>query len=274
MDTLYAIYRFLDTIAIIVRNNKNLSTRIYYILVFLKLKLFPKTNSIYFLGNKIYFPDYKSLLASIEEVFFYKSYFFETKSKSPTIVDCGSNIGITALYFKFIFPDSFITCIEAVPKTFKYLKKNVTHLSNLRIINRAITKSGKAKYIYISKNKDACNLNDSSYKSRWSKKTKFDKIKANGIKLSSLIVKPLDCLVLDIEGDEDEILLDLKENRKLELIDNIFVEFHNYRNNSLSKIISILSESGFKIIPGSGVRPPYQIYKNKFYSLPIYAYRV
>lgn len=269
MDTLQAIYRFLDTIATIIRNYKDLKTRFYYIFVFIKLKLVKSKKYTYFQKNKIYFSNYESFVASLTEIFFYKSYFFETKSSSPVIIDCGANIGITSLYFKSIYPQARITNIEAVPNTFKILKKNTKSFSDLTNINTVVCKNVRSeKQVRIPSGKDNNDLNFSVFNG------KPNKTHLKSSRLSDFVTEKTDCLILDIEGNEDQILLDLKENDKLKFIKNIFVEFHNYENKSLSRIISILSNNGFKIITGSGVRPPYSFYIDKFYSLPMYAYKI
>lgn len=274
MGISYAIYRFLDTIATIVRNNNDYLTRFRYLFEFVKFKLRSPKKFAYFLDNKIYFSNYISFMASIEEIFFFKSYSFNSKSNAPFIIDCGANIGITTIYFKTFFPNSEIINIEAVPNVFKLLEINTKKFTNTTNINGVVTKDKKDNYLEVPTNNFENDLNFSLFKNLRPKHTKFKKVKVNSIKLSKVITRKVDCLILDIEGNEDQVLLDLQEKNKLKLIENIFVEFHNYKNGSLSTITSILSNNGFKIIVGSGVRPPYSYYIDKFYSLPMYAYKV
>jgi FkbM family methyltransferase len=43
----------------------------------------------------------------------------------PVIIDCGGNIGLSVLYFKYLFPNSVITVFEPSPPVFEILKENI-----------------------------------------------------------------------------------------------------------------------------------------------------
>lgn len=273
MHNLETIYRFLDTIAAIVRNINPLSKKIYFIGFYIKNYFIKPSEKVDFMDRKIYFDNSNSLLSGLTEIFFNKSYDFDTNSDSPVIIDCGANIGLTAIYFKDKYPNAKITCLEPVPQTYKLLKKNLKGFTNLTILFAGANNFVSGKNIFIPINEYADSLNYSTYKNRWSKNAKYKTLKVKTIKISSLINDNVDCLILDIEGNENLILKDLNKSKKLKLIRNIFVEFHNYNNSSLVKIIDILKENNFELIIGSGVRPPYKNYKYKFWSLPIYAYQ-
>ena len=81
-------------------------------------------NNFRFEGRKIYFSNFNSTLYSLEEIFFYKSIDFKAENINPVIIDAGANVGISALYYKKLYPNAEITCIEPVPQTFNNLKKN------------------------------------------------------------------------------------------------------------------------------------------------------
>jgi hypothetical protein len=59
------------------------------------------------------------------EIFEAGTYLFHTDRPRPLILDCGSNIGVSILVFKKLYPNSRIICFEADPMTFKRLKWNV-----------------------------------------------------------------------------------------------------------------------------------------------------
>lgn len=86
-------------------------------------------------------------LSIAQEIFERREYFFSSLKSAPTIIDCGSHIGLAALYFKKLFPLSKITCVEPVPENFALLQSNieVNHLHSVNLINAAISeKTGKS----------------------------------------------------------------------------------------------------------------------------------
>ena len=51
-------------------------------------------------GFSFYFPHYNSLLFLFDELFIQKNYVFYTQKANPIILDCGSNLGLSILFFK------------------------------------------------------------------------------------------------------------------------------------------------------------------------------
>ena len=58
--------------------------------------------------------------------------------KPKTIVDIGSNIGSSIIYFHHQFPNARIIGFEPHPETFQILQKNVAHLPGVRVFNYAL----------------------------------------------------------------------------------------------------------------------------------------
>ena len=59
------------------------------------------------------------------ELFVDGTYFFEAENDQPMIVDCGSNINMSVIFFKLLYPRSRILAFEPYPYTFEVLKENV-----------------------------------------------------------------------------------------------------------------------------------------------------
>tara|TARA_B100001250_G_scaffold219981_1_gene188714 strand:- start:1092 stop:1934 length:843 start_codon:yes stop_codon:yes gene_type:complete len=55
----------------------------------------------------------------------------------PLIIDCGSNIGASSVYFNKIFPESNILSIEPDKNSFEFSKRNINFKNSL-LINKAI----------------------------------------------------------------------------------------------------------------------------------------
>lgn len=60
-----------------------------------------------------------------------------TKS-DDRVLDVGANIGLTACVFSVLCPDGRVACVEPVPRTFGYLRKNSADLRNVKIFNHAL----------------------------------------------------------------------------------------------------------------------------------------
>src|SRR6184192_2229413 len=62
-------------------------------------------------------------------------YYVPPALRPKIILDIGSNIGASILYFHEKFPDAKIFGFEPHPDTFRVLEKNVAHLPGVRIFN-------------------------------------------------------------------------------------------------------------------------------------------
>src|SRR5882762_11322548 len=62
-------------------------------------------------------------------------YYVPPVLKPKTILDIGSNIGASIIYFHRQFPDASIFGFEPHPDTFRILQKNVAHLPGVAIFN-------------------------------------------------------------------------------------------------------------------------------------------
>ena len=55
---------------------------------------------------KIHHLSRASLMLLYSEIFARESYRFHSKKKNPVILDCGANIGMATLYFKWLYPEA------------------------------------------------------------------------------------------------------------------------------------------------------------------------
>lgn len=149
------------------------------------------------------------------------------------------------------FPNSMIYCFEPVNKQRFYLKKNkiINKLINLFISNKALFKI-KNKKLYIKEEK----------KDDGDISLTINKKKGNDYFLTDTLdhftqrkkIKKIDLLMIDVEGNELNVLLGAKRLLKKEKLDNIIFEIHSkYVNwdNGLKKtsIIKLLMKHNYKI---------------------------
>jgi len=167
-------------------------------------------------------------------------YYFDLSNPYPFILDIGSHIGISIMYFKSMYPDCTIIGFEPNPITFKLLTENVeiNMLENVQIFNKAIWKEEGKKNFHITANDNGWHSNASFLKNSWTNKEKTKEIEVETTKLDKYINKDVDILKIDTEGSELSIL---KSHKKLlDKVSNIVIEYHPIKENSVEDILSIL----------------------------------
>lgn len=176
-----------------------------------------------FLGYNIYFTSYPQLINLIEEIFIFETYKFNPSTPHISIVDCGSHIGISILYFKKNFPSCHVIAFEPDPESFNLLQQNITSngLEDVSIYNIALCDAEGEKLLY----RNHAFPNDLTT-SLIASQNKPDKTNVFASKLSLFITTPIALLKIDTEGSEIQILDDLIKSKTIGLIDNIITEYH------------------------------------------------
>lgn len=175
------------------------------------------------------------------EIFTSDCYFFETKNPTPLIVDAGAHIGLSTLYFKYLFPNAQIIAIEPNPVTFEILEKNIfeNQLEDVTTINSALF-DGNINEIpfFIDETKDQWFSTAGFLKGSWTSDQQTTEIKVPTITLAEVIHQSIDLLKMDIEGAETLVL---KSGASvLPFIKQIMVEFHPHENQTPQELISLL----------------------------------
>ena len=208
------------------------------------MKLKNKTLS----GFKVYYRNEKELNIIFLEIFILNDYKFTTREKRPFIIDCGSHIGLSILYFKQIYPEAEILGFEPNPENFEILKKNIriNKLKNVRLVNAALSNKDGVAVLHTDINKnDSLTWGDTTSALMAGGNT--ESIPVDTFRLSKFINKEVDFLKIDIEGMESVVLKELEP--KLSLVREIVMEHHVPRKseelNSLKDIINILRKNGF-----------------------------
>ena len=223
-------------------------------------------------GYHIKFCTFENLSFLFDEIFLNQEYCFVSKNKEPFIVDCGSNIGMSVLYFKIIHPKAEILAFEPDDEAFSCLKENVNvnRLDSISINRKALSNTeGKIDFYYESGKPGSLIM--STIPERIPKQEK--KEAESGI-LSVYINKEVDFLKMDVEGAELTIVEELANKGKLKYINQMAIEYHHHvvkETDLFGKILRILEKTGFgyqiETRLGRPLRP------KQFQNIFIYAYR-
>jgi len=223
-------------------------------------------------GFTVHLFNYKTFTSLFRQMFITREYYFTSATSHPFIIDCGSNIGMSVLFFKRLYPESTVLAFEPDRETFNLLEKNVrgNNLDNVEIFNKAVSDSDGAIDFY--SNPDNPGALTMSIYSTWNPEKISYKVET--VKLSRYITKPVDFLKMDIEGSEYVVIEELAQQDKLRLIHEMLMEYHHHMNpgeDRLGKMLAVLEENGFGYQIHSVLKMPFQ--KEQYQNLMIYAYQ-
>jgi len=93
-----------------------------------------------FLNYSVRLNDGPNFYILYKDIFIHRIYHFEAQRPDPLILDCGSNIGMSILYFKHIYPRARVIGFEPDPAIFPYLEENVARngLKDVQLVQAAL----------------------------------------------------------------------------------------------------------------------------------------
>jgi FkbM family methyltransferase len=204
------------------------------------------------------------------EVFVDLDYHFVSDSPEPFILDCGSNIGMSLLFFKTLYPQSTVIGFEPARQTFELLKHNVdrNHLPGVTVHQCAVGDSDTPIAFFET------TVPGSPTASIRAPRGGEQPVMVPQVRLSQFVDREVDFLKLDVEGAEWNVVNDLVSTGKLRSFRHMVIEYHHHiepEDDRLSAFLLELERHGFgyqvRAMP-YGVRRPRQ-----FQDLLVYAYR-
>jgi FkbM family methyltransferase len=227
----------------------NFITKYIIFLEFIQAKEHPGQIKDRFLNFVLNFSTYGGVFCMFNEIFANEIYKFNSKTPNPKIIDCGSNIGLSILYFKSLYPQAEIIGFEPGPETFGLLKKNIedNNLENVTVHNKALSDKEGHLTFYVCKENPA----HGGWSVGGEKNVNYEKVEQQipCTQLSNYITNPVDFLKIDIEGAEDLVIKDLGQNGKLGLIKSMILEYHHHmvdpNQDNLSVILKFLEDNNF-----------------------------
>lgn len=221
----------------------------------------------------INYTDMLSLYIEYKDIFIREIYRPNTTKSAPIIIDGGSCIGISVLYFKLLYPNAKIICFEPDPEIYKILQQNITqnNIADTELVMSGLAETTGVAY-FEPDGSDGGKIVDAN------KSTQI-----NVVKLSDYITTHVDFLKLNIEGKELPVLLEIESANKLKDIDELVIEYHGWYNDTqkLGDILNLLARNGFRYMihdfdsETNGVtKPPFHLMPNTTWFCLIYATKV
>lgn len=184
--------------------------------------------------------DAASFIFMYKEIFEHEIYRFNTSNSTPRIIDGGSNIGLSVLYFKKLYPNSEIISFEPDEKIFSILTKNINnsvHKEGITLVQKALWNE-ETMLEFMSEGADAGRLQQVNRSQNI--------ITVPTVRLRDYLTQTIDFLKLDIEGAELEVIRDCED--LLCNVHHMFIEYHSFLGmpQTLSELLGIISRAGFR----------------------------
>lgn len=215
------------------------------------------------------YTDPRSFYGEHKDIFEDRIYHFEAQTPAPVILDAGSCIGMSVLYFKSIYPHARITAFEPDPGMFAVLRRNLERngASDVRLVNAGLGKEeGTASFVPDGADGGSMVAGGAAAAER---------VTIQVTKLSSYIDGPVDFLKMNIEGMEGDVFAEIEP--KLRHVRELAFEYHCFHDlpQNLGRILELLDRQGFRYavtdatnakIPVPIVLPPAYRYFNLVYA--------
>lgn len=195
---------------------------------------------------EISYLDRKALWIQLNELIFREEYFFSEDFEAPhRIIDGGTNIGLSLLFFKAIYPNAEVIGFEPNEDCYNVAMENITrnNLTGVTLIKAALSsETGRQTLFTSAEDSMASSLAPRAI----TEEMKENSVEVDAVALAEYLDKPVDFLKLDIEGSEAEVMNSVRD--KLDAVQNIFCEYHfgkGNTGNNLRDIIDVLDDTGF-----------------------------
>jgi len=220
--------------------------------------------------------DYRTMHLLLRVILLRNEYYFETPKANPVIFDCGANIGLATLFFKWWYPHSEIHAFEPDGNTFALLKRNVeaNNLSHVHMYNAALSHASGTADFHVDHAHPGSLRMSLNYR-----RMPKDTITVETVALSAVIGtqlpgRDIDFLKLDVEGAEDIVLSDLAITGRLKAVREALIEFHHRIDGERAKLgrfLTTLEAQGFDYQIDAVCMPLYS--RDRFQNIMLYAYR-
>lgn len=183
------------------------------------------------IDSEITLSNFTSDVTTLFQIFFAGEYNIKLNSTPRFIIDCGANIGLSAVYFANRFPTATIVAVEPDLNNFNFLKINTASYPNVHCLQKAIWPyATKMELIDLGTGnwglQTKISLNE--------KENTIDAVTIDEI-ISNWNISKIDLLKIDIEGAEKELFAENYENW-LDITEVLAIELHDFLDHSISPL--------------------------------------
>jgi FkbM family methyltransferase len=187
------------------------------------------------------------LFIQYEEIFQKRHYAFRADVTNPVIVDCGGNIGLSAVWFKLNYPACRLSVFEPDPSLANLIETNLraAGFADVECIRKAAwVKDGQIGFDF-----------------RGDDRGKIDAAASRTVEsldLAKWLPEIIDLLKLDIEGAEFEVIEHLCDTGAIRRVKNLVCELHVIRGTE-TKMLSLIQQlmgAGMQISMNYGAAVP------------------
>jgi FkbM family methyltransferase len=180
------------------------------------------------------------------EIFVELQYYFRAARRDPFIVDGGSNIGMSVLFFKALYPDARIVAFEPARPAHDVLVRNVeaNGLRDVDVHHAALGREEGEVPLY----------EDPGDPATFRMSVRPERLRGTATnvpqrRLSSFLPDTVDLLKLDVEGAEDDVFAELEASGALSRVEQVVVEYHHQLDpdrDFLDGFLARLRGAGFR----------------------------
>lgn len=185
-------------------------------------------------------------LATFDQIFVSRIYNVPLNSPPQSIIDCGANVGMAAIYFANRFPESMIIAVEPEESNFEILEANCRPYPNIRCLQKAIWPFSTHLKVVDSGTGHYGFKTESVTVETGETKTVTASISIPEI-MKSFGLTSVDFIKIDIEGAEKE-LFDEQTEAWLPFTRSFVVECHDrFRPGSSRSVIRAAAQYNFDV---------------------------
>src|SRR5262249_16593998 len=196
---------------------------------------------------------------------------------TPTIVDCGGNIGLSVIAFKRRYPRARIMVFEPDPNIVRTLAANIQALGveDVDVLPVAVA-AADGSVTFLPDGADGGHMVSPGVPDGIP-----GAIAVRAVRLSEHIRAPVDLLKLDVEGSEYDIIADLCQSGRIALVRALICELHGNPDVQarFAQLWEQLTQEGFRLSlryarhGASRPRPPFVVIPGAYFAVHLYAWR-
>ena len=181
-------------------------------------------------------------VTTLFQIFFAREYSIKMTTRADVILDCGANIGLSAVWYANTYPNAKIIAIEPDANNFVFLKKNTEAYPNVTCLNKAVWPYETSMSIV---DKGTGNWSLQTIESKTKTGNDIDAVSISTL-MDQFQINFIDILKIDIEGAEKE-LFSKNYEPWLSKTGIVAIELHDNIDKTISEVFyNAISQRKYK----------------------------